>query len=137
MSEAETIARALKGRKTGAGCICSLLVRCHKGCSFDDVMAALRSRGLLKEERPRTRSAADIIAGMAARAARPARRTYSIEETFMAPEAQVEPLRRGRAWNPLEYERSHIYHDATGNPCRLVLFRDCRTATKTWCNSVD
>ena len=97
-----------------------LLVRCHKGCTFDDVMAALRSRGLLEDERPHVRSTADIIAGMAARSARPAPRTYSTEETFMQAEAQVEPLRRGRAWDPLEYERSHIYHDATGNPCRLV-----------------
>ena len=144
MSEAESVARALKGRKSGNGWVCGcpslshggqdknpslsladgndgkLLVRCHKGCTFDDVMAALRSRGLIEDKRHRVRSAADIIAGMAARTARPAPRTYSTEETFMQTEAQVEPLHRGRAWNPLEYERSHIYHDAAGNPCRLV-----------------
>ena len=73
MNEAERIGRALKGRKSGAGWVCScpspshggqdknpslslsdgkdgrLLVRCHKGCTFDDVMAALRSRGLCQE----------------------------------------------------------------------------------------
>jgi hypothetical protein len=97
-----------------------LLLKCFTGCSFADVMAALRSRGLIKENKPHVRSVADIVAGMAARSARPAPRTYSIEETFMQAEAQVEPLHRGRAWNPLEYERSHIYHDATDNPCRLV-----------------
>jgi AAA domain len=144
MNEAERIARALKGRKSGTGWVCScpslshggqdknpslslsdgnggkLLVRCHKGCAFDDVMAALRSRGLIEDERAHVRSTADIIAGMATRTARPAPRTYSTEETFVKPEAQVEPLHRGCAWNPPEYERSHIYHDATDNPCRLV-----------------
>jgi hypothetical protein len=145
MSEAESIARALKGRKSGNGWSCpcpslthggkdktpslsvsegndgKLLLRCHKGCTFDDVMAALRSRGLIEEKRRSyARSAEEIIANMAARTARPAPRTYSTEETFMKVEAQVEPLQRGRAWDPLEYERSHIYHDASGNPCRLV-----------------
>src|SRR5262249_53972683 len=97
-----------------------LLVRCHKGCTFDDVMDALRSRGLCHEEKRHARSGADGIAAMNARIARPAPTAYSLSETFDMPEAQVAPLRRGRAWNPLEYERSHIYHDATGNPCRLV-----------------
>lgn len=144
MSEAESIARALKGRKSGDGWVCScpslshggqdknpslslrdgndgnLLVRCHKGCTFGDVMDALRSRGLTEERRHHVRNGADIIAGMNARMARPAPRTYSTEETFVKPEAQVEPLHRGRAWNPKEYERYHIYHDATDAPCRLV-----------------
>jgi AAA domain-containing protein len=144
VSEAESIAHALKGHKSGTGWVCScpslshggqdrnpslslnnghdgkLLVRCHKGCTFDDVMAALRSRGLIEDARPHVRSTADIITGMAARTARPAPRTYSTEETYMHAEAQVEPLHRGRAWNPLEYERFHIYDDAIGNPCRLV-----------------
>jgi hypothetical protein len=97
-----------------------LLVNCHKGCTFADVMAAFRSRGLIPDKSPHVRSTAAIIANMAARTARPAPRTYSIEETFDIAEAQVEPLTRGRAWNPHEYERSHIYCDATGNPCRLV-----------------
>jgi AAA domain len=143
-SEAEGIARALRGLKSGNGWVCScpslshggqdknpslslrdgndgkLLIHCHRGCTFDDVMAALRSRGLIEEKKPHVRNAAEIIASMATRSARPAARTYSVEETFMKAEAQVEPLHRGRAWNPPEYERSHIYHDAAGNPCRLV-----------------
>src|SRR5262245_59192719 len=124
MSEAEKIARALKGRKSGNGWVCNcpslthgshdrnpslsvtdgkdgkLLLRCHKGCEFADVMDALRSRGIV--ETP--------IARMNARAAgaRPAPSSYSLEETFEMPKAHVEPLRRGRAWNPLEWDRSHM-----------------------------
>jgi hypothetical protein len=140
MSDAEKIARALKGRKSGNGWVCNcpslthgsndrnpslsvtdgkdgkLLLRCHKGCTFDDVMAALRSRGLLDERQRNGGSTAGIIAGMAARAARPAPRTYSIEETFM-PEADVAPLHRGPSYNPDEYERSHIFSTLTaGRP---------------------
>ncbi len=69
---AEFIARGLQGRKTGAGWIARcpahddstpslsvrdsggrVLVHCHTGCSQDDLIAALRSRGLWPErEKP-------------------------------------------------------------------------------------
>jgi putative DNA primase/helicase len=107
MNEAERIARALKGRKSGAGWVCSrpslshqgqdknpslslsdgkdgkLLVCCHKGCTFSDVMAALRTRGLIEDERPHV-STADIIAGMAARSARPPTNIFDRRNVYAA-----------------------------------------------------
>ena len=92
MSEAERIARALGGRRSGTGWSCSccshshggqdknrslsladgkLLVRCHKDCAFDDVMAALLLCGLRDAGRRYIRSPgvppqiADLVARLA------------------------------------------------------------------------
>jgi hypothetical protein len=142
MSEAERIAKTLKGRRSANGwiahCPCrnhgrgdrnpslsiadgadgKLLLRCHKGGEFADVMDALRSRRIVEAAVSQARG--HPIANIVARAARPAPATYSLEETFDVPDAEIAPLRRGRAYNPADYERSHIYQDETGTPTRMV-----------------
>ena len=75
---AETIAKALGGRKAGGGWMArcpahddrkpslsirdaddgKVLVRCHAGCDQERVIAALRARGLWAENGPRSRSRA-------------------------------------------------------------------------------
>ena len=77
---AETIARELRGRRSGAGGVAKclahadgnpslsiterdgkLLVKCHAGCSQADVVTALKARGLWPEREQTTPSAAPVI----------------------------------------------------------------------------
>jgi hypothetical protein len=142
MSEAERIAKALNGRKSGRGwiarCPCRnhshgdknpslsiadgddgrLLLKCFKGGEFADVMDALRARRLIETAVSQARGSP--FANIVATAARPAPATFSTEETFDVPNAEIAPLRRGRAYNSADYERSHIYQDETGTPTLMV-----------------
>jgi putative DNA primase/helicase len=89
LKTAEDLAKALNGRKVGVGWMAccpahhdrepslsiretddgKILVHCHAGCDQDDVIAALRSRGLWPEKGPRQRrrSALHAIASKPAR----------------------------------------------------------------------
>jgi hypothetical protein len=140
MNEAERIARALKGRKSGnnwvAHCPCpnhahgdksqslsiadgrdgKLLLKCFTGGTFDEVMAALRAKGLI-DSAPRQRH--DPIANMNARMARPASADYSLNETFDGPKAETYDFPR-KPFFPDLWDRHHIYTDEAGNPVRLV-----------------
>jgi 5S rRNA maturation endonuclease (ribonuclease M5) len=144
MIEAERIARALKGRRSGRGwiahCPCpnhrhgdknpslsitdgdgKLLLKCFKGGTFDEVTAALRARGVI--ELPR-QSRIDPVISMTARTARPAPADYSLDETFDMPSAKTLGFPR-KPFIPDDCDRHHIYTDEDGNPVRLV-------AVKRW-----
>jgi hypothetical protein len=153
--EAESIARALKGRKSGNGwvahCPCpnhahgdksqslsiadgdngKLLLKCFAGGTFDEVMAALRAKGLVDSTPRQPRR--DPIAKVARPAscvsgkildfnlARPQSAVLALAETFDAPKAETYafPLR----FFPDLWDRHHIYTDEAGNPVRLVAIK--------------
>jgi len=147
VSEAEHIAKALKGLRSGKGwvahCPCpvhkngdrnpslsigesdgKLLLKCHAGGTFDEVMDALRSRGIVDD------TGSDAItlmlrrarAAKAAKAAKAEPITRTLEETFDMPESIVRPLHKG--------QREHIYTLADGTPVRKVVVAYNQDGTK-------
>jgi hypothetical protein len=153
MSEAERIARALKGRKSGTGwvahCPCpnhahgdksqslsiadgrdgKLLIKCFSGGTFDEVMAALRAKGLIDSTPRQMRrdpirvARSSFVSGkiLDFNLARPQSAALALAEPFDAPKAEIYTY--PRPFFPDLWDRHHIYTDEAGTPVRLVAIR--------------